>query len=171
MYLKINKQTLFLFIVLTLVGHACLSCSAYAGAMQGRVVEIIDGDTFVLMDDHRDETHVRLLGIDAPEKDQTYGDDAKRHLSRLIFGEEITVLNTRQDRYGRTLGRVVLDGEDIGLTMIRDGYAWAYKAGKSKAFSEYAPAQKEAKLATRGLWQQKRPTSPSRWRHRERHAE
>lgn len=140
--------------------------AAMAGTVNGRVVEIIDGDTFVILDEDHEETHIRLLGIDAPEKSQPYGDEAKRYLSTLIFGEDVAVLNTRKDRYGRTLGRVVNEGEDIGLMMIREGYAWAYKAGKSKAFADYASQQKAAKADRRGLWQQARPSSPSRWRHR-----
>lgn len=139
---------------------------AHAGNLQGRVVEIIDGDTFVLLDEAHDETHIRLLGIDAPEKSQPFGDQATRHLSSLIFGEEVSVLNTRKDRYGRTLGRVERNGEDIGLLMIQDGYAWAYKAGKTKAFADYASQQKAAKADHRGLWQQTKPKAPSRWRHR-----
>lgn len=140
--------------------------AAVAGTLNGRVVEIIDGDTFVMLDDAHEETHIRMLGIDAPEKSQAYGDEAKRYLSSLIFGEEVSVLNTRKDRYGRKLGRVVRDGEDIGLMMIREGYAWTYKAGKSKSLADYTSQQKSAKADRRGLWQQSRPMSPSRWRHR-----
>lgn len=140
--------------------------STWAGAMTGQVIKILDGDTFVLSDTDNTEHHIRILGIDAPEKDQKYGDEATDSLKQLIYGEDVTVTDTKSDQYGRTLGRVLANGQDAGLEQIKRGMAWSYKASKSKKFTGYSEAQKEAKASQIGLWQDAKPKAPSRWRHR-----
>jgi endonuclease YncB( thermonuclease family) len=84
------------------------------------------------------------------ELKQPFGADAKKTLSALVFGKEVSVLKIDMDRYGRTVGRVYQDRTDVNLEMVKAGAAWAYK----KYLSD--PSILEAETAARsrkaGLW-------------------
>jgi micrococcal nuclease len=71
--------------------------------------------------------NVRLAEIDSPEKGQPYGSPAKQALSDLVFGKAATVREQTSDRYGRTVGRVYVDGRDVNAELVRGGYAWVYQ--------------------------------------------
>lgn len=158
------KQILML---ITLIFHVL---TVHADILSGQVTEVIDGDTFVLMDDRFQSHTVRIMGIDAPEYHQRYGKEAKYALDALIGMQQVSVKTSQQDQYERTLGKVLLSGEDIGLTQIKRGFAWHYKGPKkgrkNEDFALYAQAHKQAKAEKIGLWQDEKPVSPARWRHR-----
>ena len=48
---------------------------------------------------------VRLDGIDAPEKNQSFGTKSRDALASLVSGKTVTVQSKATDRYGRTPGR------------------------------------------------------------------
>ena len=50
-----------------------LYSSALADTLQGKVVKIADGDTVTIVDNSGKKHRIRFAGIDAPEKDQSYG--------------------------------------------------------------------------------------------------
>jgi endonuclease YncB( thermonuclease family) len=62
--------------------------------------------------------------LDAPEKGQPFGQASKQNLSRYIFGRAVEFHVFGTDRYGRFLAVIMLDGVDINLQQVRDGYAW-----------------------------------------------
>lgn len=57
---------------------------------------------------------------------------------------------------------------DVGLAMIRDGYAWHYKAFEREQNAEdraaYAQAETDARAARRGLWREPGAILPWTWR-------
>ena len=96
-----------------------LSARAQPQTITGKVVGVSDGDTITVLDASKRQHKVRLDGIDAPESSQDFGSRAKQSLSDLVFGKTVTVLGSKKDRYGRTLGKVMLsDGKDINLEQI-----------------------------------------------------
>ena len=70
-----------------------------------------DGDTITVLDGQKRQHKIRLNGIDAPESSQDFGSRAKQSLSDLVFGKTVTVTSPKKDKYGRTLGKVTLDGK------------------------------------------------------------
>ena len=98
---------------------ACWVCVApsMADVLLGRVVGVSDGDTITVIDDDQKTHKVRLSGIDAPEKAQAFGQQAKRQLSDWVFQKTVRVVHNKTDRYGRVVGKVMLDGEDVNLWM------------------------------------------------------
>lgn len=52
----------------------------HAGALQGKVVGVTDGDTITVLDQSNRQFKIRFAGIDAPEKAQPFGQRAKEHL-------------------------------------------------------------------------------------------
>jgi micrococcal nuclease len=133
-----------------------------AGTFVGKVVAVQDGDTISVMRDGRTE-RVRLHGIDAPEGGEDFGNRAKQFLSGLVF-EKIVEVDVRDtDRYGRTVGRVTVDGRDVGLDMVRAGLAWHYVRYSNGPL--LASAEREARAAHRGLWVQPAALAPWEFRH------
>ncbi len=51
---------------------------------------------------------IRLHGIDCPGNRQAFGKRAKQFTSTLVFGTTVTVQVMDRDRYGRTVGVVLL---------------------------------------------------------------
>ena len=82
----------------------CCSWPARADLLQGRVVGITDGDTLTVLDAQQRMHKIRLAGMDAPEREQAFGQRAKQHLSNLVFGQDVEVVWHKHDRYQRIVG-------------------------------------------------------------------
>ncbi|WP_325198572.1 thermonuclease family protein [Kingella oralis] len=89
-----------------------------------RVVAISDGDTLTCLTDAKRQLKVRLHAIDAPEKKQAFGQQAKKHLSDLVYNQTVTLNITDTDRYGRTVADIQLGSLNVNQQMVKDGYAW-----------------------------------------------
>lgn len=74
----------------------------------------------------------------------------------------------KTDRYGREIGKILVDGTDANLQQVQRGFAWHYKTyEREQSLSDrqrYDFAQSEAKAARRGLWQDAEPVAPWDWR-------
>lgn len=154
-----------------------LFCSSVsiAGTLFGQVVGVTDGDTIKVLDDQRTQHKIRLAGIDAPEKAQAFGQRSKEQLASLVFDKYVKVETEKQDRYGRTVGKVVLDERDVNLIMVLTGFAWHYKKYEDEqSFADrmlYADAEREARLEHRGLWVESGAVAPWEWRKNKRAVE
>jgi endonuclease YncB( thermonuclease family) len=98
------------------------------------IVRVIDGDTVVAdLDLGWIHEHVRLHGIDAPEhKDLARWTEAKTFVEALLSpGTEVLLVSEKLEKYGRTLGRLLLrDGRDVGQELLKAGLAKPYTGGK-----------------------------------------
>jgi endonuclease YncB( thermonuclease family) len=132
------------------------ACSASAISLTGRVVKIADGDTLTVLDAGHTQHKIRLLGIDAPESGQPYGTVSRQDLGDLVFGKPVTVDYDKLDRYGRIVGKVLVNGQDANLEQIAAGLAWHYKYYQAEQSptdrAAYAPAEIDARKAGKGLW-------------------
>lgn len=158
------------------------SSYALADVLEGRVVGVADGDTLTVLDASQNQHKIRLMGIDAPEKGQPFGNRSKQHLSDLVFGAPVNVDWTKRDRYGRIIGRVWVAPKgacakvapgcpktlDAGLAMIAAGLAWHYKQYEKEQTEEdrerYAFAEVEARAKKAGLWRGPTTVPPWEWR-------
>ena len=106
---------------------ALLTSQTLAADFAGRVVGVSDGDTITVLHNGKGE-RIRLHGIDCPEKRQAFGKRAKQFTSELVFGNTVTVQVVDLDRYGRTVGEVLLpDGRSLNHELVRAGLAWWYR--------------------------------------------
>ena len=88
------------------------------------VTNVIDGDTFKIQNNQK----VRLIGINAPEKDEKYYKEATQYLTNLILNQRVILERdiSETDRFGRLLRYVYLEnGTFINLEMIKNGHAAA----------------------------------------------
>lgn len=136
----------FALLALLFTSHAVFPASQ----ISGKVVNVSDGDTIILLVNNSETIKVRLSEIDAPEKNQPWGNKSKQALSILVASKIVTVSASGKDRYGRTLGTLYLDEENINKLMVQNGDAWAYT--KYVTDHEYFLLQDQAKKNNVGLW-------------------
>ena len=142
-----------------------LSFSVWAD-FTGKVIKIADGDTITVLDRYKVQHRIRLTGIDAPERRQAFGSRSKQSLSKLIFSKTVIVKTNKRDRYGRVLGKVLINGIDVNKEQVRRGMAWhGYFRDQIAADRiTYAEIEKNARNAHRGLWVDPNPLPPWKWR-------
>jgi endonuclease YncB( thermonuclease family) len=150
-------------LLLVILLSGLLATTATGQDFAGKIVAVKDGDTIEVMHEGKAE-RIRLEGIDCPEHGQPFGTKAETFTSQLAFGKEVTVKTAGKDRYGRTLGEVILpDGKSLNKELVANGLAWWYKAYSSN--QELMRLESEARSARRGLWMDYSPTPPWEWRH------
>lgn len=144
------------------------SCLANAASLQGKVVGVADGDTVTVLDAQNVQHKIRLQGIDAPEKAQSFGQKSKQSLHEMAHGKQVTVEYQKKDKYGRTVGTVFVNNIDVCLEQIKRGMAWHYKQYANEQSKEdreiYAKAEAVAQTQAVGLWKDKTPVPPWEFR-------
>ena len=135
--------------------------------LSGRVVAVQDGDTVTFLTSGNESIRVRLSQIDAPEKNQPYGQNSKALLSDLVYLKEVKLIEEDTDRYGRVVGTLFIGGRDINAEMIRLGAAWVYDEYIFDQSLYYL--QDEAKLEKRGIWSlpENQQIAPWKWRKKQ----
>ncbi|ALI99840.1 thermonuclease family protein [Rufibacter tibetensis] len=127
-----------------------------------KVIAIKDGDTVELLKDGK-PLRVRLQGVDCPEKNQDYGTRARQFTSDLVFGKFVQLVVQDVDRYGRTVGEIILpDGRSLNQELVKNGFAWHYTAYSKD--QELARLEAEARAEKRGLWEGPSPQAPWEFR-------
>ena len=126
------------------------------------VTYIADGDTFHI-NYYGVETSLRLIGVDTPETVdrrttvQCFGIEASNYLKSKLTGQQVYIESdpTQSDRdgYNRLLRYAYLGNEDIGLSIIANGYGheYTYYIPYQKQ-SKYQAAERNAEVQNLGLW-------------------
>jgi endonuclease YncB( thermonuclease family) len=158
-------KLLFLFIILN-------SVNVHAETLTGKVVSVADGDTITVLDASNTQHKIRLSGIDAPEKRQAFGTVSKQYLANMVFNKSVIVSWQKNDRYGRIIGKVLVDDIDVNLEQIKAGMAWFYRQYQKQQpiqdQADYAAAEQEAKANKLGLWVDEDPIAPWNFRRAKR---
>ena len=140
--------------------------------LSGKVINITDGDTLRVLDKHNQQHKIRLAGIDAPEKRQAFGKLAKIYLSAAVKHKIVCISGDKRGRYGRIIGTVYVNGKDINLDLVQQGFAWHYKKYQKEqtplARLKYADAEIRAQQNSLGLWHDEAAIAPWNWRKQKR---
>ena len=146
--------------------HVLLTCSFFSIAqdiVEGKAVNVYDGDTFTLVLDDGTKYKIRVVGIDAPEAKQEYGITARDYARALINNKRVRVYLQPKETYGRKLGIVITpDGKHFSYEMVASGNAWWYSHFTKDEYLE--AAEKKAKEKKLGLWSGSSPKAPWDWR-------
>lgn len=116
-----------------------------------------DGDSCVVKDNGKEYT-IRMLGINAPEKGEAYGDEAKKFVNnKMKNANEIILVNDPnadlEDKYGRHLVWVFVDGELLQKEIVEKGLARvAYLYDDYLYTDELFKAEDYAKTNKLGIW-------------------
>ena len=120
---------------------------------------VVDGDSLVLND-----RKLRLLGIDAPELEQTCvvdgaswpcGRQARQQLRGIINGSHIVCTTWGEDRYQRLLATCSSGNVELNAWLVRSGWAVDYGG--------YRREEGEARRDGAGIWRG-RFENPGEWR-------
>jgi endonuclease YncB( thermonuclease family) len=167
-----RKLSIIWFFLLFIFISSCTSKSGNnkslkkGSTVSGKVIAIIDGDTYDVLLQCNKTVRVRMEGIDAPEKGMPFYQKSKKYLSDLCFGKQIKIKITGVDNHDRILAYSFLDnGLELSQEMIKAGLAWHFK--KYNSDSGLSELEREAKTFRKGLWINENPMSP--WENRKLH--
>ena len=140
-----QKKSQIILLILLLFAMFIVNYRFLDSALEGfliseeRVVveRIIDGDTIVV-----NESSVRLLGINSPERGEDYYAEAKEFLENLILNKSVELeFGQEKDKYGRGLAYVFLNGENVNVEMVEKGFAnYYFYSGREKYSRELVDA-------------------------------
>ena len=105
---------------------------------------------------------VRLIEIDAPERNQPFGSDSTDYLKSLLREGRVNIEISGTDRYGRKLGRLYWKGKNINRAMVSAGLAWVYDDYVTDL--SFYDDQNQARYLKKGLWSEGSPMAPWNWR-------
>jgi micrococcal nuclease len=120
---------LSLVLLFCAAGPAAARKTRGQATVQGVVIYVIDGDTVEFKPTASSSAtssapvRVRLRQIDAPEICQVGGEEAKRFLSELALNQAATLISFAQDRYGRVVGSLTVNGVNLSTRMVEEGHA------------------------------------------------
>lgn len=121
-----------------------------------KVTSITDGDTIRVMYNGKEEK-VRLIGIDTPETDECFNQEATKKMSSLVESKNIRIefdnSQSERDKYGRLLLYIWQGDVFINDVMIREGYAHEYTYNLPYKYqAQFKKAEQEARENKKGLW-------------------
>lgn len=119
--------------------------------------DVRDADTMVVAGER-----VRLIGIDAPEGNQTCtaagrqwrcGDEATAAVRRMVEGRRVSCEVYGRDRWGRALAECFHGGSSLNAAIVRAGWALAWYPSRGAILGpRFDAAQAEASAARAGIW-------------------
>ncbi|MDC0069596.1 thermonuclease family protein [Gammaproteobacteria bacterium] len=132
-------------------------------SLNGQVLKVVDGDTITIITDAQQTQKIRLSEIDTPERDQPWGRQASRALSKKVANKLIVAKVSGVDRYDRIIAEIFVGERNINHEMVSEGHAWAYRRYlKNDYFLELERIAKENGLGLWGLTEG--PIPPWQWR-------
>ena len=142
---------------------AVLASATRAPALEpegtAKVGSVVDGDTVVL----EEAAEVRLVGIQAPKlplgrkgfPTWPLAEEAKSALEQLVLGKTVTLSygGAREDRHGRRLAHLQVDGTWVQGEMLRQGLARVYTFADNRARAgEMLDLERLARAERKGIW-------------------
>lgn len=157
------RAILILILTVTLSAGALLSPSGPSEVLveAGKVVRVVAGDTIRVRIAGKEHI-IRLIGVDTPETKhptkavEYFGQDASNFTKAKLQDNTVRLekdpTDDTGDRYGRLLRHVYIDGENFNATLIREGYAHAYRRFPFSKREEFIQLKEQAREQGKGLW-------------------
>ena len=148
------------FVPALIIAVGAVACSQTAvttstsPGMQALVIDVQDGDS-LLVDIGGREERVRLIGINAPERDECFGPESAAGLREIVDDAQVDIATDveSRDQYGRLLGYVYVDGTLVNEELARRGYVLARAFEPNTALQDRIDdASREARDDQRGMW-------------------
>lgn len=137
--------------------YSSLAFLTNAQDFSGKVVNVIDGNTFEIIDEYDEVTKFMLSEVDCPELGQDLSQEAKSFTEKLILKKKVEVTHNGKDWLGNKLVTIKLkNGKLLHEELLSQGLAWASK----KASSNSSNLQTSAQSSKIGIWTASDPTPP-----------
>ncbi|MFC1580631.1 thermonuclease family protein [Thermodesulfobacteriota bacterium] len=156
---------IFLFFQPGQAGPAEKEIESESVVFRAMVVRIIDGDSIVIRVNRENRT-IALYGIDCPENSQAYGNAARYWVNMLVFHEEVRVKPISPDNYRETPALIYFgDDRCLNQELVMAGLAWVdEKSCQQPECNRWLESEKKARRTGVGLWKEKDPSPPWKWR-------
>jgi micrococcal nuclease len=116
------------------------------------VTRVSDGDSLRATSNQGD-LEIRLLGVNAPEREDCFGDESTSQLEELLEGAvTLHPWPGETDQFGRQLGFLVSDGVFVNLSLVESGHVVARAQSNHGFEDEFESAERAASGANLGLW-------------------
>ena len=71
----------------------------------------------------------RVVSISIPKLEYFYNEAiaAKNFLNEMIKSEKVSIQRITEDKYGRTVGELSFNGENLQQVLVKEGHAEIYK--------------------------------------------
>ena len=109
---------------------------------------------------------IRLIGVNGPEPAQPMHTKIRIMMVKKWYRKKATVFVDSIDEAKCEIGRVVVEGTDLSLYLVQQGYGW-YDGSDCEYSAEYEAAEKEARAKRIGIWQGETPIDPLEFRKQE----
>ena len=126
---------------------------AWAEVISGKVVRVSNGDTLTIEDAAGKRHRIRLADVDAPERRQEFGEQARNSLIELCLNKPAE----------SDAAHVSCAGVDVSLEQVRRGWAWV-SPKQTRPGSPLFELEAHARLRQIGLWAGEKPVPPWEWR-------
>ena len=149
--------------ILTILIIICFPLVGLCAAINGKVVQVIDGDTLWVVSEDKQRHKIRLWGVDAPELNQSWGSQSKRALDTLVGDKQVKCELIERDKFKRQVAIVYLGQLDINQLMVATGNAWVFRYYNKE---KYYQDEKQARDSRQGLWRlpKSERIPPWKWR-------
>ncbi len=138
--------------------------SVWAQGFTGKVVNVIDGNTFEIVNEENEIVKFMLSEVDCPESGQELADEAKTYIEKMILKKKVIVEVKGKDRWGNKLAVIKLkNGKVVHEELLKEGLAWA----NEKSSEEVTTLQSKAKDNKVGIWSVNEPTPPWVYRRKQ----
>jgi endonuclease YncB( thermonuclease family) len=127
--------------------------AASAEVISGKVVAVASGDALTILDAAKKRHRIRLADIDAPERGQEFGAQARQSLIELCFRKQAAA----------DAGHVKCEGTEVNAEQVRRGFAWV-SPKQTQPGSPLFELEAHARLRQIGLWAGEKPVAPWEWR-------
>ena len=114
------------------------------------ITKIIDGDT-IEIESEETISRARLKGINTPEKNQPYYDEATDFLKN-IKDKTVEIENHGQDKYNRILVYVFYKDELLNREILENGLGNLYYYSEDNHYQELKKAEQKARQQEKGIW-------------------
>lgn len=157
---KIQFKMVLRFMILTIILiihlliYSCERCSCPNQPdcnLSYKVKKVIDGDTIDLENGDR----VRYIGIDTPEEDSCYYQEALDFNKTLVDSQTVRLELDEEliDAFGRLLAYVYVDTLFVNAELVRQGFAKDTLYPPNDRYANlFAELEEQAKEANMGLW-------------------
>ena len=146
---------------LTLLLCLVLATPALAGQAQftAVVITVTDGDTITVLTQDKQQSKIRLYGIDAPKRGHAFGNRAKQTTMDAVHGKNVTVQPIEKDHH-QTLAVVFMPGgRSLSEHLVRAGLASidTQHCTQEDICDSLRRLEKSAKAQKRGMWEDRTP--------------
>ena len=145
--LKFRKMGFFFLIFVLLTSLSLNLLQTYLRTENYRVIRVVDGDSFDLKDGRR----IRLLSLDAPEKNRCFYPESRERLKSLILNKKVRLKDTVIDDYGRILANVFVGNIFVNKIMIEEGLA-RFSYVKSPYYDDLKSISLNSKNLKKGIY-------------------